>query len=978
MMVDVGLRATSEVLVGRGAEMALLGRALDSTLAEGSAIVLVAGEAGVGKTRLVQELAAEAERRRFRVAVGRCVDLGEMVWPLAPLRDLVAALVDELDQDALDLVLGSARETLSRLVPELGGAASDGPAPSSEQLCELVLGLFTRLTQRSPLLFVVEDLHWADPTTRTLFAALAGATRIRPLLLVGTFRSDELHRRHPLRPTVGELERSARCKRISLEPLDRWETALLIDALDPSASDREYAEDVHLRSGGNPFFVEELVAARRAGVASVPDSVRDVVLARAAPLDDNDFAVLGIAAAAGETSPEVLADVAQLGPGELDAALARLRAGAQLARTDRVRFRHELAREVFYDELLPGERTHLHAELARSLEARCPDRLGEIAHHWQSAHDGRRALPTHVTAGRKALSAGAAAEAEVHFGHALDLWDGVSDSATLCRVDHAGLLALAAEAAKHAGRLERAIELDLRAAAELSSVDPVREGEVWLELRDLYFFGRRYAECAEAVDRALALIPANPPSPARARALSNAARDAYHGSRRAAALEYASEAGDIANALGDEVILVDAQDALCSALTINRELEAALAVAQANVERCDPELPPELVLHAHYNLINCSKNLGRYSEVVPLARRAIALARDSGLGGPRGSWLAINLIGALAVLGRWHEADAVRIDEADLLDRSSVQGQLGYTYGVALVRQGRLDEARPLVDQTRRELLRSDWPTQAWFVAAVALFDAAEQRTEDATALITSQLRRNDARESLGAAYVLSIGMAILVDATMATPSDASARARAETLAASWIADVDESCSTDDWLAPQDDLAREDALLQLERLRGRADPERWSQLADGWQHLGFRYNEAAARYQAADDHLTGADGRSATARLAAGEQLTLAHAIASDLPAPPLLARIDALARRANLAVGFLPWRETDGFGLTRREQDVLRLLARGRSNGQIASELFISTKTASVHVSNILRKLGVTNRIEAAEYARLHDDTAS
>jgi DNA-binding CsgD family transcriptional regulator len=297
---------------------------------------------------------------------------------------------------------------------------------------------------------------------------------------------------------------------------------------------------------------------------------------------------------------------------------------------------------------------------------------------------------------------------------------------------------------------------------------------------------------------------------------------------------------------------------------------------------------------------------------------------------------------------------------------------------VALVRQGRLDEARPLVDQTRRELLRSDWPTQAWFVAAVALFDAAEQRTEDATALITSQLRRNDARESLGAAYVLSIGMAILVDATMATPSDASARARAETLAASWIADVDESCSTDDWLAPQDDLAREDALLQLERLRGRADPERWSQLADGWQHLGFRYNEAAARYQAADDHLTGADGRSATARLAAGEQLTLAHAIASDLPAPPLLARIDALARRANLAVGFLPWRETDGFGLTRREQDVLRLLARGRSNGQIASELFISTKTASVHVSNILRKLGVTNRIEAAEYARLHDDTAS
>jgi hypothetical protein len=149
------------------------------------------------------------------------VDLGEAIWPLAPLREIVVGLVGELDGDALDLVLGSARSVLARLVPELGDERAGDPLVSSDRLCDLLVGIFKRLAQRDPLVVVVvEDLHWADATTRTLFSALARVGRIDPLLLVGTYRSDELHRRHPLRPVLAEIERGGRCERIDVRPLD--------------------------------------------------------------------------------------------------------------------------------------------------------------------------------------------------------------------------------------------------------------------------------------------------------------------------------------------------------------------------------------------------------------------------------------------------------------------------------------------------------------------------------------------------------------------------------------------------------------------------------------------------------------------------------------------------------------------------------------------------------------------------------------
>jgi DNA-binding CsgD family transcriptional regulator len=176
-----------------------------------------------------------------------------------------------------------------------------------------------------------------------------------------------------------------------------------------------------------------------------------------------------------------------------------------------------------------------------------------------------------------------------------------------------------------------------------------------------------------------------------------------------------------------------------------------------------------------------------------------------------------------------------------------------------------------------------------------------------------------------------------------------------------------------------DAVDREQALAHLGRLRRASEPDRWAAVADGWHELGFRYDEAAARFHCAEAILSTTTLPPPTVRTSATEQLEQARLIAADLPAPPLLARIDDLARRARLRLDASPARVAGSRRgesvLTTRERDVLDLLARGWTNGQIAAELFISTKTASVHVSNILRKLGVTNRVEAAHIAQTSSD---
>jgi DNA-binding CsgD family transcriptional regulator/tetratricopeptide (TPR) repeat protein len=981
---DMGLRATSPRLVGRHGEMARLERALDVAAEDGSAVALIAGEAGGGKSRLVQELAGLADGRGFRVCVGRCVDLGDATWPLAPLREIVASLVDDLDGEALDLVVGGARGVLVELVPELGGERAGDVPVASDRLCELVVGLFKRLARRAPLVLVVEDLHWADATTRTLFSALARVGRLRPLLLVGTFRSDELHRRHPLRPVLAELERAGQCERIEVRPLDPAATAELITAIGGVRADRFDVDDVHRRSGGNPFFVEELIAARRWGVAGLPDTLRDVILARAATLDDTAVEVLGVAAAAGPTLPEVLADVRGVGADALRTTVDELFATALLVPDgDEVRFRHELGREVFYDELVPGERARVHALLARSVAHRRPERLGEVARHWSAAHDTPRALAASVAAGRQALRMGAAAEAEGHLGRALELWDSVDDAGALAGLDHPALLVETAIAAEHARHIERGIELDLQAVAELAGVDPKREAEVWLQLRDLYRFMNRWDDCAVTVARALDLIPESPPSSARAEALANAALGEVVANRAGEAEAYARQAIVVAEAVGDPDMVVKAYDTLVDPLGMAGDAEGALAVALANLTRCGPGVSPERTIAVYNKVTGAMTAVARYAEIPAHAERAVELARTTGLGGPRAVWIADRWVESLVLLGRWSEAEQLVGDLVDLLDHPAQEGDLAGSWGVALIRQGRLDEARPLIEQARAMLARGHWsdivPRQA---GAVVMFAAADGRYSDAETVVNDVVDRDQPSVG-GNSYLVATATAAMADSGLAGPAGRHDDTNERNIATAtrWIKWMEAVEHNGRQPTVEQQLYRDHALAQLQRLSGQSEPQAWAQLAAGWERIGFRYDEAYAQLRHTEALLAGTSGRSVSARRAATDVLAAAHTVAQELRAVPLLNHIEDLARRARLPVGTNessdPHRDDDrtmtAVGLTPREHDVLALLARGRSNGQIAKELFISTKTASVHVSNILRKLDVTNRVEAAAVAAQH-----
>jgi DNA-binding CsgD family transcriptional regulator/tetratricopeptide (TPR) repeat protein len=461
--------------------------------------------------------------------------------------------------------------------------------------------------------------------------------------------------------------------------------------------------------------------------------------------------------------------------------------------------------------------------------------------------------------------------------------------------------------------------------------------------------------------------------------LANAAIGATYVNRPDEATAYATRAVAVAEAAGDRDVVVYAHYARGAAFSLT-DPERELAHGLANLARCGPGVSPELTVTVYSGIALALGSLGRYAEVLVYAERGIEVARRSGLGGHRTSWLAAWWIESLVALGRWPEAEHNVAEFADLLEYPIEEGCLAPSWGIALTRQGRLDEARPVIDYARAVISSGVWAyTTARMVGAIAEFDAADGRCDDAVSLVDEHVDQVP-RHPDGDVVLVAAGVAALADYVRAGSSrrGRGIAERSDAMATRWL-ELIESNEQGGWRpGPEQQLHRDHAHAQLERLRRTADPHRWSKLAAGWAELGFRYDEALARLRCAEAFLAGTAGRARAVRRAAEAELRAARVIAAELGAMPLQAEIDDLARRARLAPGAraspdqLPGDRgvEDDLGLTARERDVLALLALGRSNGQIGKELYISTKTASVHVSNILRKLGVTNRVEAAAYA--------
>ena len=392
-------RRVSPVLVGREAELKTLMGAFGEVVGGTPRTMLLAAEAGGGKSRLVAEFTARVQDRVL-VLAGGCVDLGAAGLPYAPITAALRGLVRERGvSEVTGLLPGSNAGELASLVPEFGSPPAGGdPEMARGRLFGLVLVLLEQLAARQPLVLVIEDLHWADRSTGELLAFLVRNLRQAAVLLVATFRSDELGQAGPVRRLLAELGRVDGVTRLELECFSRREVAAQLEAILGRSPDPAVTAAVHERGGGNPLFTEVLLNADGTLTPGLPGPARDVLLAAVAELPTDCQRVLRAAAVGGaRIGHGLLAAVTGLEGTALDDALRpAVRAGVLVADEAGYAFRHELFREAVLWDLLPGERVQAHRAFAEALQSGPP--LGPasahlpsvpLALHWHGAGEGR-------------------------------------------------------------------------------------------------------------------------------------------------------------------------------------------------------------------------------------------------------------------------------------------------------------------------------------------------------------------------------------------------------------------------------------------------------------------------------------------------------------------------------------------------------------------------------------------------------------
>jgi DNA-binding CsgD family transcriptional regulator/tetratricopeptide (TPR) repeat protein len=985
----MGGRVASPTFVGRVEELELLESARRRAADGEPAVVLVGGEAGVGKSRLVAELAARCAADGMRVLYGGCVPVGGDGLPYAPIVEALRPLPDELGIDAVRELAGPSWRELARLLPSLG-EPSPGPAGQAAQarLFELLLGLLVRLSRQTPVTMVVEDVHWADQSTRDLLAFLIRNLRRERVLVVATYRSDEPGLRW-LGPWLAELDRGGPVQRLGLPRLDRAQTVAQLVGILGVAPPADLVDAVFARSEGNPFFTEELLSAVHAGT-ELPPTLHDLLHGRIEALPDRAQHVLGVAAVAGRPVPHrLLASVAGLDDKDLIEAL-RVAVSHQLLVAqpgeDGYQFRHALLGEVVDADLLPGQRAQLHADYARALTERpelagtSPAVLaGELAIHWDAAGELTRALPARIQAGLAAERAHAFAEAASHYGRALELWKQVTDPGRPAGLDRVELLAHTADAVAFAGTAQRAVGHLEDALAQVDpAVESVRAAGLLARLGDHRRIAGDEAGALAAFEQAEQLLAGKPPSAERARVLASHAYTLSVGLRIKEAIGRGEEAVACASAAGAQAEEAKALHGLAGDLAALGQPNRASTLALEARAIAEDVGDAETMIGTYLTVSFVLKQTGRERDALEEAHQGYQRARSLGLERATGSLLATRLALNLMHLGRWAECEQ--------LTRELLAGdrwgafEFHRALGMLLTRRGELAAARKEL-HLGLQLSPPFFRDLAWLgLAELALW---EGRHDEAASAIAEGLGFCAARDPEGILPDVSspwYPLALRLEAERA--EQAAARQAAEEVAEARRRAIPVLAALDRLAAaslPQASYPLVAVRLlvaraEQSRLEGRSNPEQWRAAAAAWQRLGYPFDAAYAHLQEAEALLAGSGSRQhAETALRAAHQTTVA------LGAALLRREIELLAQRARLrleepvdsaAPPKAPPSPAASLGLTRREAEVLALVAEGRTNRQIGQALFITPKTASVHVSRILAKLGATGRGEAAAIA--------
>ena len=985
MIESMARRLTSAELVGRTADVERVVEALASAGAGEPRHFLISGEAGVGKTRLLQATAEIAATEGVKVLTGGCVSLGDSGLPFAPYAELVSTLVAQEGSVEVARIAGRATPELARFVPALGDGAAPVPQEllAQTRLYDALLELLRRLAAQTPILVRLEDLHWADAGTLAATSLLLNSIREEPITIVATYRVDEVTRRHPLRPWLAEIGRLERIERIDLVPLSEAETAELVTNIAGATRSSAEIADIHRRSDGNPFFVEELLASTATSHGPLPATLRDVLLARVDALPPSAGELMGVAAVGGrEVEHDRLTAVAGVSD-SIDRDLRSLVDAGLFVTTaardsDGYAFRHALLQEAVYDAMLPNDRRRLHGAWAQELEsvgARTASALVELAHHWREARDPR-ALNASIAAGDAAM-AGFSYEIAAHeYEGALELWD--PGRGQEGGIDQAGVLTKLARAWYFAKGDRRSLTACHEAIALVDDDDGARLSGLHVLLGRVLWVAGEWGASTEAYERALELAPEEPPD-TRTMALSGLGQVRMLNGEFGLSLRFVEEAAERARATGNRELEGHALNTLGVDLAGLGRVEEGTAAIDESLRIAVEEGIPDDIGRAYVNRGDILHWAGRLDDAVSSALEGVEAVAEIGLALSYGVYIRHAIVYFAFTAGRW-ELAREQLDEADrMLPPGQRLDQYRAVYAMQFLAASGDPEAATMWAQIRPRLeaLPESEHTSQFYCGGLELA-ILDGRHEDALAItddvfdilfgIDGWFRHSEVTR-MAAEPTVELGLRARAAGDEA--GLAAAEERLETLAAAAVRVLDVVGDAGGLLLRQLELDRLQIEAERGRLAGQSDLAAWTAVADGWDELGKAYTAIQARRRAAEAAFDGDD------RDAAVALLRRVYAEASSMGATPLARHIETFARRmrVRLDAGAIAAADADGadgadFGLTKREREVLSLVALGRTNKRIAEELFISESTAGVHVSNILGKLGVSSRTEAASIA--------
>jgi len=973
----------SRALVGRGDELDRLETLLGLESQQPSVTaVLLAGDAGVGKTRLLAELRPRAVEAGWRVVVGHCLDFGDSALPYLPFSEVFGRLVEEAPEQAEAVVRAS--PDVARLMPgrRVLAAADDTGTERVDRagLLEAVHVGLTALSQSGPLLVLVEDVHWADQSTREMLSFLFSRRFAAPVAIVASYRSDDLHRRHPLRPLAAEWGRLPGVTRLQLERLPDADVRTLVSVLHPVPLPEHEVHGIVARAEGNAFFTEELVAAAELGGQSLPTDLAALLLVRLDRLDEAGRQIVRAASVAGRrVSHELLAHVAGLDGTALDLALRTAVDGNVLVSigADSYGFRHALLAEAVYDDLLPGERVRLHGAYARALcDGDVDGTAAELARHARAAHMVETAVGASIQAGDEAMAVGGPDEAAQHYEVALGLvaeaTERPGNGDTVAPVDIVGLTIKASKAAVAAGNLFRALALVQERMRLAADDPPVQRARLIYELTSTALILDTNIDVLALTTEALQLLADEPHSSLMAHVLGVHARANADRRRDDEAAEWAAKAQAMAEELRLADVLVDAtttlaylDDRAADPEWSRQTLETSIAEARAA-----GELPAEL--RGLFSLGGLHFALGRLDEARAVYQSCADRAREMGRPWAPYGVDARALAGLVAyVAGDWD--GALRL--LDVSGESPPPVPAAALAGVRLmVAAGRgdvraMEQLPPIREQWERDGMIAVlaggaaidlYGDQGDLAAATAAYDdlvttvcAVWQRDSfqaqiRLAGLMLGHLCAEAARVGAAERAVLAHRGDKLVEVARVAAEITPRGRRHGPESEAWVARVAAEHARLRWLTDVDPPSQDELVAA------------WQSAVAAFDAYGHVFETARSRARLAD--VLRAAGRSSEAVEQAGQAMDVAR----QLGAQPLLAELHTAFPTGRQGAGA----QLDDL-LTPREQEVLQLVAQGRSNREIGAQLFISGKTVSVHVSNILAKLGARGRIEAAAVAR-------